>query len=385
MISPAELPGKWLTLTRAAWYLCAALTAIVLLATVPVYYSHLVQPIRPDLYGLGPLNEPFEVLVGLSDLVSSFIGFALAVFLFWRKPNDRMALFASFFFLITALTGFYVLENFLTAYFGTPSTHELWTELQTPFWILLVCVFPDGRFVPRWTRWLFLVSMLTTSSIFAIPEWRAISNIGSYPLFLLGTYAQVYRYHRVSNEEQRKQTRWWLYGLFLGMVLSFIASLIYKKVSPPLLNVTPIFLTIAIVRSQLWDIDVILRRTVAYAVLSAVLLTCFLGSIILLQQVFAALTGSAQNELVTVLSTLAIAGLFLPLRNWIQAAIDKRFNRRKYDAQKVLEQFAATARDETDLGKLTGRLVEVVNETVQPSSASVWLKTASQTMAKDKR
>jgi hypothetical protein len=199
MTASIELHGGWLTIARAAWYVCAALTAIVLLATVPVYYSHLVQPIGSDLYGLGPLNQPFQALIGVSDLASSIIGFALAVFLFWRKPNDRMALLASFFCLITALTGFYVLEYFLTAYFGVPSTHELWGNLQTPLWILIFCVFPDGRFVPRWTRWLFLVSILTTYSIFAVAEYRAISTIVSYPLFILVTYAQVYRYRRVSN------------------------------------------------------------------------------------------------------------------------------------------------------------------------------------------
>jgi hypothetical protein len=93
-----------------------------------------------------------------------------------------------------------------------------------------------------------------------------------------------------------------------------------------------------------------------------------------LQQLFSALTGAGQSELVTVLSTLAIAALFVPVRNRVQGLIDRRFNRRKYDAQKVLQGFATTVRDETNLDQLTGQLVNVVNETVQPRSVSVMLK-----------
>jgi hypothetical protein len=139
------------------------------------------------------------------------------------------------------------------------------------------------------------------------------------------------------------------------------------------LTTIPIAIGIAILRYRLWDIDVIIRRTVTYALVTALLLAVFFGSVILLQQVFAAMTGSGQNELVTVLSTLAIAALFVPVRNWVQNGIDRRFNRKKYDAQKVMEKFGETVRDETDLEKLTGELVNVVQETMQPKSVSVWL------------
>jgi len=374
MTSSTQLHGKWLMVARYLWYVCAVLAAIVLLGAVPVYYSHYAQPIRSDPYGLGQFNVPFQVLVGWGDLAGSFMSFALAVLLFWRKPNDRMALFVSLFCLITAITGIYLLDNFLTAYFGAPSTYELWSNLQTPLWILLFCIFPDGRFVPRWTRWLFIVSILTSYSIFAVAEWRAIYLVVTYPLVFLGLYAQVYRYRRVSSFAERQQTKWWLYGLFVSLVLLFIASLIYKKASDPLLNVTPIFLTIAILRSRLWDIDIIVRRTLIYGALTAMLAFVYFGSVVVLQQVFRALTGQGQSPFVTVVSTLAIAALFTPLRRRIQSTMDRRFYRRKYDAAKTLAAFAATARDETDLDKLTARLVEVVDETMQPEKVSLWLK-----------
>jgi hypothetical protein len=96
--------------------------------------------------------------------------------------------------------------------------------------------------------------------------------------------------------------------------------------------------------------------------------------VVLLQQAFAAVTGSAQNEFVTVVSTLAIAALFVPLRNRIQRLIDRRFNRDKYDAQRVLNEFSVTVRDETDLDRLTGQLLQVVDETMQPKNLSLWLR-----------
>ncbi len=263
-----RLQGRWLLFVRAAWYVCAALAAVVLLAAVPVYYSHLVQAIHTDPFDLGPFNLPFQLLADVGDLLGSFISVALAVFLFWRKPNDRMALFVSFFSLITGVTGIHVLDYVLTAYLGTPSTFELVSHLATPLIMLIYCIFPDGRFAPRWTRWLFLVSILTASSIFVSAEWVAISNTLVFPLFILATYAQVYRYRRVSNDAERKQTKWVLFGFGVSIVLALIASFVYKHLSPPFLNVLPLSLTIAILRARLWDIDIIIRRTVQYTVIS---------------------------------------------------------------------------------------------------------------------
>lgn len=367
-------PSKWVTFARYAWFVCAFAVTIILLGALPGYYSHYAQSFLSDPYGLGQFNLPFQVFVGLSDLVSSFISFGLAVLLFWRKPNDRMALFASFFLLITAVISSYSLDYFLSVYFGAPSTYQLGSDLQTPLWILLFCIFPDGRFVPRWTCWIFLISIPASLAIFAGAEWSAISSIVTILIFILVTYAQVYRYRRVSSYTERKQTKWVVFSLVVSLGLSLIASLIYKKLSPPLINVFPIAFTIAILRSHLWDIDVIIRKTLTYTLLTGALLLIFFGSVVILQQGLASVTSSGQNELVTVLSTLAIAALFVPLRNWIQSVIDKRFYRKKYDAQQVLSQFAETVRDETDLEKLTGKLIEVVNETMQPKSVSVWLK-----------
>ncbi len=368
----ARLQGKTLTILRFAWFVCALAAAIVLLGALPSYYPHYVQAIRSDPYGLGRFNLSFQVLVGLSDLASGFISFALAILLFWRKPNERMALFVSFFLLITAAVSTRSFDYFLSAYFAAPSTYKPWSALQTPLWFWIFAIFPDGRYVPRWTRWLFL---------FSIPlawpnppgEWAAIFNGLPIVLGILLTYAQVYRYLRVSSDVERKQTKWVLFSLVVSIVLSFIASLIYRRPSPPLLNVIPFALTIAILRSHLWDIDILIRKTLQYTAITALLSIIYFGSVFLLQRLFSNVTGQ-QSPIVLVVSTLLIAALFAPLRRRIQDGIDRRFYRKKYDARQVVAQFARTARDETDMNALLAELERTIQETLQPEGVRVWLR-----------
>ena len=135
----------------------------------------------------------------------------------------------------------------------------------------------------------------------------------------------------------------------------------------------PAALTIAILRYRLWDIDILIRRTLIYSTITALLALFYFGAVIALQQLFRLLTG-AGDDLAIIISTLALYAVFNPLRRRVQDAIDQRFFRRKYDAQQVLARFAATARDEVELEKLTGELLNVVNETMQPKSISLWLK-----------
>ncbi len=141
----------------------------------------------------------------------------------------------------------------------------------------------------------------------------------------------------------------------------------------------PIFtvcLAVAILRYRVWDIDLILRRTLVYAVLTAVLALAYFGVVVVLEAVVRPLTGQSQNPLVSVLSTLAIAALFGPLRRRVQAFIDRRFYRRKYDAARIIAAFGGTLRDEVALEQVTSQLVEVAAATVQPSHVSLWLPPA---------
>jgi hypothetical protein len=177
---------------------------------------------------------------------------------------------------------------------------------------------------------------------------------------------------------ERQQIKWLLAAV--ALVLAVLVLTTVLAVPDPLngtlqtltLYTIPIAIGIAILRYRLYDIDVIIRKTLVYSVLTVLLALIYFGGVVLVQQLTRSLTAS--SDLAIVVSTLIIAALFFPLRRRVQNAIDRRFYRRKYDARKVLEHFAATARDEVELEKLTAELINVVNETMQPASVSLWLK-----------
>ena len=187
---------------------------------------------------------------------------------------------------------------------------------------------------------------------------------------------------RHARSEQRQQIKWLAYGgtVVVGTIcVGGLINLWNVPVSIVVSNVAllglPVFTGIAIVKHHLYDIDLLINRTLVYGSLTTMLVAVYVGGIVLSQRVFVGLTGHEElPQLAIVASTLLIAALFAPLRRRIQATIDRRFYRRKYDAAKMLSVFSARLREETDLSTLSDDLVGVVKETMQPEHVTLWLR-----------
>jgi hypothetical protein len=196
--------------------------------------------------------------------------------------------------------------------------------------------------------------------------------------WIFAVAAMIMRIDQARGAE-RQQLKWFVYGVallvvgFLAAFLGFGLHSVAWFLGIAAFNFLPIAAGIAILRYRLYDIDLIINRTLVYGVLTAALALVYVGSIVLLQGLFRALTGET-SQLAVVASTLAIAALFVPLRRRVQAFIDRRFYRRKYDVAKTLETFNAKLRDDMDLDSVADDLVEVVKETMQPTHVSLWLR-----------
>ncbi len=200
--------------------------------------------------------------------------------------------------------------------------------------------------------------------------------------FLLAILSTVLGYRSSQSEVERRQLRWFVWAMVVAnlpwVTLTVIPPLIgfAPLLSPALIGILwctiPTALAISILHERLFDIDIIIRRTLVYGALTATLAVVYFGSVALLQQGFRLLSGQ-NSEVVIVISTLAIAALFTPLRRRIQNDIDRRFYRRNYDAEKTLEAFSLTVRQEVDLDEISSSLLAVVQETMQPELVNLWI------------
>jgi hypothetical protein len=384
--SATTLGGRWLLLARATWVSVVTLAPALFVASIPSYVFYLLT--------LGQAVFTLNLLGVLASVTAVLVCLSLAVVLFWRRSDDWMVMFISSYLLVygTVLAG--PLERAELFYPGWPSFA---VDMVQPFFfttptIALFVLFPDGGFVPRWTRWLILISLPSSVAMIYQPPAYSWGLVG---VVVIGAvYAQIYRYRYVSTPTGRQQTKWVLFGILLWVLLMGMLSVPYSlELSLPAgrplpwwtlitsavwwlaLVIVPLSLSIAVLRYRLYDIDVFINRTLVYVSLTLMLALVYLGSVVTLQYAFRDITGQVeQPQLAIVVSTLVIAALFNPLRRRIQSFIDKRFYRSKYDARRTLEAFSAKLRDETDLEGLNGELVAVVRETMQPEHVSLWLR-----------
>ena len=270
--------------------------------------------------------------------------------------------------------------------------------------VYFVSLFPDGHFPSphwRWVAWLGAIGITALAVAFAFHpgpltssasfvdnpygvdelENRLVHIQVAFILYLIpvatASTSLILRFRRASGEE-RQQLKWLASAaalVGLSLVLQPFFSEVKASQAMTLITITgiPLAAGIAMVKYHLYDIDVIINRALVYGVLTATLAATYFGSVVLLQMAFRGVTGQG-NAVAIVISTLAIAALFMPLRLRIQSFIDRRFYRRRYDAALTLAAFADRMRDEVDVDRLTRELVEVVHKTMQPAHVSLWLR-----------
>lgn len=401
-------------LIRIAWLGIAFLTAGLFVASIGEEFQTLQTVCDGSLCAMNDQLSSEEAhalrTIGLSTTIyaaayvlmavySALVSLAVAGVIFWRRAENRMALFVPFFLIL-----FGVLFNTDTVPLraSQPVLGGLAEGLKNAGILSLfvfLYLFPNGRFVPRWTLWVTIILILVLnlfSLLFRAENVLAevLNLLFFFVPLLIGVGSQIYRYTRVSTLAERQQTRWLVFAVTLlalaalgfGLLEAAFPALTRPSLSGvlfglaqqaimiTLFTLVPLSIGIAILRYRLWDIDLIIRRTLVYALLTALLALTYFSSVVLLQGVVSNFFLTGNTPIVTVVSTLAVAALFTPLRRRVQNFIDRRFYRREYDAEKILAAFGASLRDEVDLDRLNASLLAVVQETMQPEHVSLWLR-----------
>jgi hypothetical protein len=398
------------TASRLAWGLCAlslALTALsLLLFILNLSYpnTHLYEPWLDNT-----LNAVFYPTVGA--IVAS------------RRPENPVGWLLCLYGLVTSISYFcaeYVIYALLAEPNSLPAGEAIawivsWIlPIMNGLQVFYILLFPTGRLPSRrwrWLGWLTVIYVVVGVILGAFSSGALLGILGPIqnPLGIEG-FSNIYykavlftmasllplaaalavfiRLRRAVGVE-RQQIKWFAYAAAAYASAGILAYIIPRVIDTPLwferlgfaLNIAfipaiPIAIGIAILRYRLYDIDLLINRTLVYGSLTALLVALYFVGIVVLQRFFVLLTGQ-QSTLAVVASTLLIAALFSPLRRRIQSFIDRRFYRRKYDARKTLEAFSRKLRNETDLEALSDDLVGAVRETMQPAHASLWLRPES--------
>jgi hypothetical protein len=358
--------------------------------------------VRAALVELGLSAGGYALYNVVLDTVFVSVFAVVAIVIFWRRSEDPVALLVATMLVVWGpLNGLLVLTPSATEgrYPALQATLGLTlTYVGYMAWMLFFYLFPSGHFVPRWTRWLALLYGvgffgLWTFTPFGPPSWPPLLfNAALLVVWCSFPLAQLYRYVCASDATQRQQTKWVVFGVAIAIAgtlttiftVGAATDLPPEDVGPKMLSMLlmdafmlfiPLSIGVAVLRARLFDIDVIINRTLVYGSLSTILALVYFGGVTMIQSVFRTLTDQGRlPQLTIVASTLVIAALFNPLIRRIQSFIDRRFYRSKYDATKTLEGFSARLRDETDLEALNDNLVRVVTETMHPAHVSLWLR-----------
>ena len=393
--TPAEPAwrARRLTIARRAWPVLTILAITANLLVLPEYTrSLLTRTIRAELPAAHLTPAEYVAIQICYVVVFMLVCLAVATVIYVRAAREPVSLYCAY--TLTALgCGF----GFLA---GLTITNPILNALSVIFtgvaqvmggWLFLI--FPSGSFVPSWSRWCARaaaigVAAVTVPAIARVQSAPAAAQPISIGLLLLGAGAQVYRYRRVSSLTERQQTKWVVFGLAASMacIIAFqLVGLLVQEVAPStvksqvdgnlvggvfilMLAIIPVCIGIAVLRTHLWDIGLVISRTLTYAVVTALLVGVYTGLVLLATHVlpFHTAVGVA-------VSTLAAAAAFHPLRQRVQRTVDRRFNRARYDADQAITAFAARLQDAADPDAVHAHLLGAVHEALEPAHASIWV------------
>ncbi|MGD8598626.1 MAG: GAF domain-containing sensor histidine kinase [Anaerolineae bacterium] len=389
-----RLTGTWLRAARVGWILLALLALAILFTSLPGYAQEFGRqfgrlPVESQSTGAAILLA----LSGLASLASAGLSLALATIFFRRRFAEPIAATLSVYLLLYAAVMAGPLEVWSSYWLGDPGLAlTMQALLLTGPTLALLALFPNGRLVPSWTGWLLLLTIPWSISLFLVPSFDAASLSEQSPLvlglqagwvivlFAAGLYAQVVRYRHVSGPAERQQTKWVVYGLALWMLGLLLSSIPYFYLGglPPgtpdpwwapastlvwflTLNIVPVSLAIAVTRYHLWDIDLVINRTLVYGALTA----SVLGIYALLVGALGAFFHAQGNWFTAFLATGLVALLFQPLRERLQRGVNRLLYGHRDDPFEVLARLGQRMEDTFAPDRVLPTMVETIAETLK--------------------
>jgi signal transduction histidine kinase len=400
--SHASLPGRWRRMAHAAWVVCAAITWGIFILSIPAYMTTVAEVLHGSLAATGTSSLLYGLNIAsfLAYTAAALTSLVLAGVLFLKRPNEGMAVFLSFFLLAYGVVVVGPLAS-LSSFWPEvgPLTYGVIEPVVFgPLLIVLLSIFPNGRLAPPWTRVLVVVSALYAPVSALLLNPNAYSNptaifvIGFllwFALIFAGLFAQIYRFRHVSDPTERQQTKWVLYGFTLGFLSIFLlttANLSLNRMLPgsrllwwaPLYNlgwaltmaVLPISLTFAMMRYRLYEIDILINRTLVYGALTGSVIALYA----LLVGAFGVLVQSGGNLIVAMVATGLVAVLFQPMRTRLQRGVNRMLYGERDEPFTVLRQLGQSLESSGMPEDILTAIVETVSKALKLPYAEITLR-----------
>lgn len=396
----AQLSGSWLRFARVAWIVLALAAAGILATSLPAYW----QTFTGDLAHVAAESQNdwtaiLAALSGVASLGAALLSLGLALLFFRRRFGEPMVARLSFYLVLYAIVMAGPLEKW-AAYWLEDDTLALRLQgllIAVPS-IAMFAVFPNGRFVPRWSRWLVVLTLPLSLALFLLPSYNPADlsgfgrtslvtlALGLTALFAAGLYAQLYRYRHESSPVERQQTKWVMYGFALWLVYITLSSIPYYYLESlaagePVpawaslsvlgwflaLNIIPVSLAVAVTRYRLWNIDVIINRSLVYGALTAAIVLLY----VLIVGGLGALFQAQGNWLAALIATGFVAVLFQPLRDRLQRWVNRLLYGQRDEPFEVLASLGQRLEDAMAPGTVYPTIVETVAQTLRLPYAAI--------------